>query len=62
VLGVSIHAGEGSPELNEKFYAIDGNELDVDVVPNPPGDIASNNEVDSADASIPYDHIFPLGA
>jgi hypothetical protein len=46
VLGVGIHAGLGNPATSEVFYAIDGNPNDVDVVPNPPGDLAQNNEID----------------
>ncbi len=46
LLGVSIHAGEGNPELNETFYAIDNDPNDVDPIPNPPVDLAIGNEVD----------------
>jgi hypothetical protein len=43
VLGVAIHAGNATTET---FYAIDNNPNDVDDVPSPPGDLATDSEVD----------------
>jgi len=54
VLGVAIHAGEGKPEEEVDFYAIDGDE-DADLLPTPPGDLALGNEVDT---TIQFDEVF----